>query len=329
MENSKPRIEFIDLAKGICVLLVVLYHCQINIEWLQILRIPLYFALSGIFFKTYNCFDNFLVRKINKLIIPFLFFYLTAYAIFHLLLIFAPFLLITEAKGIMDIFTQRELFNTPIWFLVCLFWSNILFFSAYRITQKKKILLPVVVILFASIGYALGQYGIFLPLFFDAALTSMPFFYFGYLLERNGNVLYRNKYDRWNTSYIIILCGSFFLIANIFRPDISLFSNMVEGGLSAYFCAFCLILAFLLLCKMVEKIPLISYFGRYSIIILCTHHLVYRPIKLIGRDYFSGYALAFIVFGGTIVISYFLIPICLKYIPYFVAQKDLLKPKNL
>ena len=52
--SSSNRIEFIDLAKGICILLVVLLHFNdrwFNLPNLTALRMPLYFTLSGLFFK--------------------------------------------------------------------------------------------------------------------------------------------------------------------------------------------------------------------------------------------------------------------------------------
>ena len=80
---KKNRIEFVDLAKGFCICLVVFSHCCSHYHLKTPIdltcgafRMPLYFFLSGLFFKTYEGFDGFLKRKINKLVIPFLFFYL-------------------------------------------------------------------------------------------------------------------------------------------------------------------------------------------------------------------------------------------------------------
>ena len=325
MEKDKKRIEFIDLAKGVCILLVVLYHSGIDVNCLISLRMPLYFVLSGMFFKMYGGFGDLLIRKINKLLVPFLFFYLGAYVLFYFLSLFAPSLLITQSKGIMDVFSQRELFNDPIWFLLCLFWSNILFSFACTMASKMKILLPLTIIVFSCLGWVLGESNIFVPLYLDGALTSLPFFYFGYLLKNNSSLLNTNKYERWNMVFIILLCGLTYSASFMFNPSIAFLYNAVEGGIIAYFVAFCSVLALLLLCKKIKHIPFISYLGKYSIIILCTHHLIYRPIKLIAVDYFSGYSLGFIIFGVTIAISYFLIPLCIKYIPCFVAQKDFLK----
>lgn len=74
------RIEYIDLMKGICIILIILLHSSVGFHYdyindmLKNMRIPLYFCLSGLFFKEYNGFCDFVVRKFNKLIIPYIFF---------------------------------------------------------------------------------------------------------------------------------------------------------------------------------------------------------------------------------------------------------------
>ena len=82
--GKKQRIEYIDLAKGFCILLVVLSHIlafyRTSLPYdsvLKCFRMPLYFFLSGVFFKQYENFLGFFKRKINKLLIPFLFFFVT------------------------------------------------------------------------------------------------------------------------------------------------------------------------------------------------------------------------------------------------------------
>lgn len=50
---GKVRIDFIDLAKGVCIVLIVLGHTGIAVDYpgLTLMRTPLYFALSGLFFN--------------------------------------------------------------------------------------------------------------------------------------------------------------------------------------------------------------------------------------------------------------------------------------
>ena len=82
--NQSRRIDFVDLTKGVCIILVVMAHVGGAFEqldtnsMLSCFRMPLYFFISGVFFKSYEGLFGFILRKINKLIIPFLFFYLSA-----------------------------------------------------------------------------------------------------------------------------------------------------------------------------------------------------------------------------------------------------------
>ena len=73
------RYEHIDIAKGIGILLVVFFHLP-NIDklalfaywggWITTFYMPLFFALSGIFFKPTN-----IITRQRGLLIPYLSFY--------------------------------------------------------------------------------------------------------------------------------------------------------------------------------------------------------------------------------------------------------------
>lgn len=70
---AKERIKFIDLAKGFCIILVVLNHICVLTGFKTVIdvqlasfRMPLYYILSGLFFKEYNGFFDFIIRKTNK-----------------------------------------------------------------------------------------------------------------------------------------------------------------------------------------------------------------------------------------------------------------------
>ena len=76
---KKKRIEYIDIAKGICILLVVIGH---ELTWNDALRsfiysfhIPMFFALSGmVMVVTYELdlpFDLFLKKNINGILKPY------------------------------------------------------------------------------------------------------------------------------------------------------------------------------------------------------------------------------------------------------------------
>ncbi|MFI3285201.1 MAG: acyltransferase [Rikenellaceae bacterium] len=325
---SGKRIEFIDLAKGVCIILVTIGHCgvPINIPGFEIVRMPLYFILSGLFYKDYGGLVSLIVKKTNKILLPFLFFYLIAYVVFYILQCFAPSLLVTDARGIFDLFNNRQFFNGPIWFLLALFCCNIYYYFIEQISKGLNvnyfIATSVLSIIGGGIGWYIGSCKIFMPMFADAALTALPFFYMGVVLKKTS-ILYPNKMDKYNWLWFILAYALSVIISRAFDYRLSLHCNEIEGA-STYLLAAISVFAMLMLCKMFKKLPLISYMGRYSLIILCTHHMYYRPVKVILSKIpieNSTYIVALI----TIMLSVISIPICIKLIPWFVAQKDLIK----
>ena len=80
MENKSTRLEYIDIAKGIGLILVVFGHLFSYNGELSIIifsfHMPLFFFISGYCFcpHKYNDFESFLVKKVKHLVIPYLIF---------------------------------------------------------------------------------------------------------------------------------------------------------------------------------------------------------------------------------------------------------------
>ncbi len=325
--NTK-RIEFIDLAKGICIILVIAIHCNIyffNITFPDIIRMPLYFILSGLFFKDYGGLSAFMLKKINKLLTPFIFFYFSSYILLYLFTIIIPTYQINNS--IFDIFITRTLFNGPIWFLLALFWCN-LFFYLIKHHIKNTTIAILIIILLGYIGYTCGMNGINFPLFADNAISMLPFFAFGFYI-RKTNFLYPNKYDRWNIVLSMVFIIFLVLTRRIIeiRPDY--FSNHLSGGFVLYLVAIVGVVSILLFCKVIKKLPIISFIGRYSIIFLGVHFLFIEPLKILLS--YSDYSIInnnWTLFLLVLTICYGLVPICIRFIPWFIAQKDLITVSN-
>ena len=79
------------------------------------------------------------------------------------------------------------------------------------------------------------------------------------------------------------------------------------------------------ICKLIKKIPFISYIGRFSII-TCGVHLpvagkLYDHLIKICNEVLIGEMILFIIW---ILYSYLLTVIIIKYIPQFKYKKDLM-----
>ena len=319
------RIEFIDLAKGICIIWVIIAHTGVDIPIpiLAYARMPLYFILSGLFFKDYGSLKNLTIKKTNKILIPFAFFYLIGYLIFYILKYFFPNLLITSSTGIWDVFTNRQYFNGPIWFLLALFWANI-YFCIISLLIKSELLRSIFVIAIGILGTILGKNEVFVPMMMDVSMTALPLFYSGYLLKKSG-ILYPNAiFDKFN----IPICLVFYAIALIIILFVGsgrfvFHYNRIFGNvIIAYIVSILLVLSILFLCKSIGKLPVVSYLGRYSIIPLCVHHLIYRPLIYYCNIFFPVISVWFVPVV-TLLLCLACIPVCKKFLPYVTAQKDL------
>ena len=143
---ANKRIQYLDLAKGLSIILVVLYHICIHqhdrpyaVKLLPVFLMPLYFFLSGLFFKEYESFGGFLLRKVNKVLIPFAFFYLTtSFVLPNILNLFGFTVAATQSLGISGLWafiTDEKFANNPIWFLWALFLINIYFYVILVLTK--------------------------------------------------------------------------------------------------------------------------------------------------------------------------------------------------
>lgn len=328
----KNRIEFIDLAKGICIILLLINHAHISLPLMDYLRMPFYFLVSGIFFKSYGSLINLAKKKTNKLVIPFIFFYILAY------LILVPYNELFDAHFLQDHpkdywkahsfltdIPRTGYLNNPIWFLLCLFWCNILYYFA---SLKDKVFFKTIVVAaYTCIGLVLWHCEIFIPFHLSTALVAMPYFHIGSILKKSP-LLRPTKYDKYGIAIAVAICCILLLIYPLhITASVMWFQNTITGSvLVFYIISFIMVIAALLFCKQVKHLPIVSYLGRYSIIILGTHWI----FILIGLDVAAGitenfFVEAFITFCIAMPLSSLCIPFLKEYLPYFTAQKDILQ----
>lgn len=334
MATNKPHIDWIDTAKGICITLVVLNHvilyCGLKEQvstvcynFLSAFRMPLYFFLSGLFFKTYGGLIPFLRKKTNKLLIPYLFFFL----VFSVAIPWAvytsggclPYIdgTPTLLQLLMDFLDNSQMVNGPLWFLLCLFEINIMFFLLHKLfTNEYHIVASAAVIGIA--GLLLSYFEIRLPVSLDTALTCMPFFCFGFYIRNHTQILYQSKADR-HLFLLSALCGlTCLLLARHVQYVVNSFYH--SSYFTAHLCGIAGTMMVILLSKRIGRLPLISYFGRYSIIILCTHVLILKAIITFLPEGNPSAALLLFVFIMSCQLA--IIPFCRRYLPYVTAQKE-------
>ena len=332
------RIDFIDLAKGICISLVVLLHVFGDlsggvIQLMNLFRMPLYFVLSGLFFKTYDGLFPFIKKKTNKLLIPF-------FSTFIIIVLPTTFLL-NELEGRTT--TYSNLFwggpgklnlgiDGAIWFLLCLFVVNIYFYLIFLLTKKNLVGITILSFVCGFIGYVMSLYGLFLPMWMDSALTAMPFFLFGYLLRCYSKVLYSSL----SKNDVLLAIASLVILVSVFMYDECRGESVIVYGENIFNIPFWSLYVggvsgtylILIIAKYFGHLPLLSYIGRYSIVVLLTHLLYLFVIRNVLYQLDvpqNGMLLNLIIFVLIMLLSVPTISFCVKCLPYWFAQKDIWK----
>lgn len=213
--NNQKRIEWIDTAKGIGLLLVMLGHLHVPYlsTWIYTFHMPLFFFLSGVVFSgtKYN-FKEFTIKRIKSLVIPYfglgVVIYLF-YVILNLVLREENGLYGTNWEMLKNLFVQKHFWT--IWFLACLFVVEILWYWNWKIFSRWSIAPAVVSVTICIAGllrYRLG-YGS-LPWNLDVALVAQFFFYVGYCFKCSRQV--KKFVDEMQKNAYIICVAIMFLI---------------------------------------------------------------------------------------------------------------------
>ena len=315
----KKRIEYIDLARGILSVLTVFRHTGLFLKLPT--SVPSFIFLSALFYNTKLDFKSFLIKRLRVLIVPFIFFYISSYLCFIIAsIIYEPIKSMTDASGIMDVFFQKQLFNGPLWFLLALFWIHLLYYPIKKFIDS--ILIRFILSLFLGIiGWYLGYKGFFCPLYFDSALSMMPFFFV-------GNQIFKLRYldYKYFGLYLIAFFSIVAIVFCYFNLSISAQSTYnLYGSIWEYVNTIVILtiysIAILFVCKRWEnKINIVKWLGENSMLIMCTHHIIYRPVQLFISHIIPDAILPIIVSFITLLITILFAPLFNKYFPWAIGK---------
>lgn len=217
-------------------------------------------------------------------------------------------------------FTQRNLFNGPLWFLLALFEVEAAFFLVFTFVSKEWIR-ACIVFSFAIIGFIFSLTDTFLPLWLDSSCVALMYFYFGYIFSKTNFVT--KTYSIPILFAIAIISYILFLIMPV---SIGMSTNYYSNCILAVTSGSLIILFILVISKIFSKLTILGWFGTNSLIILCTHHIIYRPIK-----YFQiklGMENPIVLFIATIVIEIAVVYIISRYIPILAGKYKSSKNHN-
>jgi len=334
---GRERIAYIDFMKCLCIMLIVMYHIDHEFfnylipglnDALQAFRLPMYYFISGIFFKLYSGYADFTRRKVNNILVPFVFFVILAYggrlAEFALrMLMGADAIDISPICLVEPFYLRYWQGSTPLWFLLSLFWVNIIFYALQRWLKPLWAVLLATVAL-SIVGYWLGVNKVQLPLMLDTSLVALPYFVLGWGLKRLG-ALTPSRLDKWGIVVLMLVAFPIYALSQF----VNLHFQVLPAYWKLYLLPFVAIVALFWACKPLPRIPVLCHYGRYSLIILGTHPVIFLPLRefcTLRAGMEPGITLTLLVFVVTMLIEWPLIWLLKTYAPRFTAQQPFFKP---
>lgn len=306
VKNCKKQIKdrdfYVDVAKGIGIFFVVWGHIILHgpvYNFIYSFHMPLFFLLSGLLFNIskYKTLKEFCVHRCKTLIIPYLIFSFITYI--YWAIIENP---ITDNEEILNPFLQifisqgsggYMLHNIPMWFVLCLFAIEIIYFILKKKLNNK--LLFIACCLLGIIGCAMTLPNTFfdfkkLVWSIDVALIAIPFYMIGNLInEKFGRTKVKQLILNKKVISIIIMIILFVLLcilSNINSP-ISMGTEELGNWFLFYLNAFIGIVMILIISVIMEKNKILQFLGRNSFFIMAMHFPTRKPIVLIISKIFS------------------------------------------
>lgn len=317
--TTKQRIAFLDFIKGVCIILLVSFHVQPSGHELhQTFLMPIFFFLSGLNFKTYDGFKTFFRRKVNNLLVPLVFFLIIGTVYYFCRNLLESHFVVSQAFGRMPLNPISN--NIPMWFLFVLFMINIIYYVFVRFLPRWSVI--VLSLLLGVVGYWIASHGFVLEPYVDIVFVAMPFYMLGNEASKFGVINYHPPLFA-----TLALVAATVVWVYLDTPIINMLHRNYPSALLLFGMTTMVIFSLFFVCQQVKRpVPIISYFGRYSLIVLGTHYFVIGILRLIVQE-FLGIDDKTIVWLSilvvTMVIEIPVIYLLIRYFPKFTAQKEL------
>lgn len=308
------RNHSVDIAKGIGIILIIGLHSDFHAGWMVNFEMPLFFLLSGIFFKTDYNFSSCIVKKSNTLLIPYLFFEVPRF-------IYNCFFSINHGYGIIEACINTSI-PTTTWFLLALFESQLLCHFAYRLLHGNNIAIFAFAAICMLAGYVWNLKSVPNIASLGSMLSLTPYLIIG---KKFSKTLLKN-WSRFNNFLIGLLslsiCYGTYLLSG--ESEVVYVLNCINcNPIYALIMALSGSIAIISFSKTIQQSNFLEFYGRNSLIILGTHlYLIIALTRLHLAQ--TGYMTFIIAVLGVIPVIFGL----RKYFPRLCGLKPLISMKK-
>lgn len=291
---STNRLNVLDVAKGIGIILVVFAHVNYTHELLVFIysfHMPLFFLISGMLFQKekYPKFGEFVKRRFKGLMVPYV-----IYEMFSILCLYGA-ERIYGTWQLFDISKEQYLdyiyqivisnwsrvhVNQPLWFLPCLFLVEILYFFLAKLRPVIRVPLCAGLVTAGWIleSGMLSFDNFLLPWSLDSALVALGFYAIGNMSAPYiKNCILKIKKYRYKSVLCVEMSILLFMILlplAMMNEKITLGSKILNNGFLLFINGVLGTILVLVISILLEKSRFLMYCGRNSFQIMASHYII-------------------------------------------------------
>lgn len=281
--NEKKRLEYVDVARGIAMICIVLGHLgngSID-RVVYTFDLPIFYFLSGYFLSESGSFKEFAAKKFRAYIVPYYFtcLVMTLLAMLKAALHGRP--VFNEllhwgwatfyAAGTPQADPFFGIIIGALWFLWAIFWGTLILRAVSKLKPVYRIIIIGLIFTLCQVTATL----FWLPFDIQAGGTASFFIYLGWLFKKNQSQFegIQNKEVRF-----MGIVGALFIwmYAVINFKAFHLVLNAIHNGILDIMGAICgsillLLLSYELTKKTKKPAAFLSWAGKYSLLFLSVH----------------------------------------------------------
>lgn len=324
MENGSSKkndhIVWIDIAKGIGCILVVLGHFWYKAPHVEVLKfiysfhVPLFFICAGFVFKIKKeskLISN-VCNKVKRLIIPSIFFIIMGiimkFIVTPNIKYDALFEQIVYWKGTLP-------FNAPVWFFITIFEVYLIIYIYLLISRNRFNIISAIVITIISFlaGYLIYKNKMFIPFGLNRAIYCLGYFTLGFIFRYIYNYFKDKKNYKILLVILFIICTTVWVLINLSNGKVSIYDFKLRnywlsilGGVSGSISI--LVIAYLL--SFLKKSSIFVKISSMSIFLIGTHYIPKYYLQELGKPiWFSNKYMIYVLVVTAVLIAIY-IPIC-------------------
>lgn len=264
MEQQKVRQHWLDDAKAVAILFVLLAHAEVRIPIVSsiavLFYVPAFFVASGYLYETRReSYGQYGKRRARRLLIPYGGYSLFLWGAYCLKSLFGAEDVLKEVGwSLFGVLYARNymyapadggrilmhVWNSPLWFLPALFLSEMLFAAICRVTKEKKSKVAAALLLLLVIGLILSnRLPVLLPWSIENIFLLTGLLGIGFFLRR----VHWSEHAKRSRAILLLLLVCTLLCAWLngpINPSVGEWGNSVLAGLVGAGSASILLFAF-------------------------------------------------------------------------------------